>query len=78
MNNNDVSCKDVMNHICDNLGEEMNSPRCRLIKEHLQQCSSCQKYFRSIESTIQFYKNYNVSLSSEAHKKLFDMLGLED
>lgn len=76
MQNNEVNCKEVMNHICDHLGEQEDSPRCVLIKQHLSGCKSCRDYFNSVESTISFYKQYNVTLSQEAHNRLFDMLGL--
>lgn len=72
------TCKDVMAHICDNLGEELDSPKCIEIKTHLENCDNCQHYFKSVETTIQFYKKYNVQLSDEAHKRLIDFLGLKE
>jgi predicted anti-sigma-YlaC factor YlaD len=76
MNEIKISCKEVMSYICDNLGEELNSPRCIEIKGHLQNCEHCQKYFLSIESTIEFYKKYNVIVSDDTHNRLLDCLGL--
>lgn len=73
-----VTCKEVMNHICDNLGEDLDSPRCVEIKTHLDNCESCQKYFRNIDTTIQFYKKYNVKVDDEAHKRLINFLGLDE
>ena len=73
-----VSCKEVMNHICDSLGEDLNSPKCIDIKSHLEECPSCQKYFNSIDSTIKFYKKYNVELDKGGHERLLSVLGLED
>ena len=70
-----VDCKEVISHICENLGENLDSPKCSLIKEHLD-CNSCNSYFHSVESTIKFYKEYNVKLSDDAHSKLIDFLGL--
>ena len=78
MSEHKISCKEVMVHICDNLGEQLNSPRCIAIKEHLENCPSCNSYMKSIGATIDFYKNYSVDLSKESHNKLFDMLGLND
>ncbi|MBN1301266.1 MAG: zf-HC2 domain-containing protein [Melioribacteraceae bacterium] len=78
MEKNKITCKEVMNHICDNLGEDLDSPKCVAIKEHLENCESCQKYFHSVESTIQFYKIYNAELPEESHNKLMDYLGLSD
>lgn len=78
MKNNNVSCKEVMSHICDSLGEDLDSPKCINIKSHLENCPSCQKYFNSIDSTITFYKKYNVELDNDGHKRLLSVLGLED
>ncbi len=78
MNENKSTCKEVMAHICDNLGEELNSAKCVSIKAHLESCENCKHYFDSVETTIDFYKKYNVTLSDDAHKRLMDCLGLKD
>lgn len=72
------SCKDVMMHICDNLGEDLDSPKCIEIKTHLEKCDNCRHYFKSVEATIEFYKKYNVQLSDDAHNRLIDFLGLKE
>ena len=72
------TCKEVMSHICDNLGEELNSPKCIEIKAHLETCDNCQHYFHSVETTIQFYKKYDVNISDEAHNRLIEFLGLKE
>ena len=73
-----VNCKEVMRHICDHLGEELDSPKCVAIKTHLGECENCQKYFKSIDTTITFYKKYDVRLDNEAHDRLIDFLGLKE
>jgi len=78
MKNIEVSCKEVMNHICDSLGEDLDSPKCTNIKEHLNSCPNCQKYFKSVDSTVQFYKKYNVELDNDGHERLLSVLGLND
>ncbi len=50
MKEDKINCKDVMHHICDNLGEELDSPKCVEIKKHLESCDNCQRYY---DSTIQ-------------------------
>jgi predicted anti-sigma-YlaC factor YlaD len=75
---NNITCKEVMSHICDNLGEQLNSPRCILIKEHLESCEHCQSYFNNVETTIEFYKKYNVTLPDDAHNRLLLLLGLNE
>ena len=78
MKEDKVNCKEVMNHICESLGEDLNSPKCVNIKTHLENCPSCQKYFKSLDSTITFYKKYNVELDDSGHRRLLSVLGLED
>lgn len=73
-----ATCKEVMYHICDHLGEDLNSPKCIAIKEHLEECENCRHYFSSVENTIKFYKLYEVHISEDAHKRLMGHLGLED
>ncbi|MDZ7764232.1 MAG: hypothetical protein U5K00_07360 [Melioribacteraceae bacterium] len=78
MKNKKVNCKEVMSHICDNLGEDLDSPRCVEIKTHLDECESCQKYFKSVDTTIQFYKKYNVEVDDDTHNRLIEFLGLDE
>jgi predicted anti-sigma-YlaC factor YlaD len=78
MNENKPACKDVMKHLCDNLGEELESPKCTQIKTHLDSCNNCRNYFNSVETTIHFYRKYDVKLSDEAHNRLIEFLGLKE
>jgi len=78
MNESKPTCKEVMLHICDNLGEELSSPRCISIKEHMEVCDNCKHYFNSVETTIEFYKKYNVELPEDAHNRLIELLGLKE
>lgn len=78
MENKKTTCKEVMNHICDTLGEDLESPKCTSIKHHLEHCESCQKYYNSINDTIRIYQKYEWKVSSDSHNKLLDFLGLSD
>ncbi|NUN08402.1 MAG: hypothetical protein HUU54_04425 [Ignavibacteriaceae bacterium] len=72
-----VECKEVMMHVCENLGEQLDSPRCVAIKEHLASCDVCRHYFESVEQTIDFYRKYEIDVPENAHHKLVSILGLE-
>ncbi len=78
MSEKNPNCKDVMSHICENLGEELQSEKCLAIKAHLDNCNQCQNYFNSVETTIEFYKKYNVNLTEEGHNRLIEFLGLKE
>lgn len=73
----EVKCKEVVEHICENLGEELNSPKCIDIKAHIEKCGDCSHYLKSVESTISLYQKYKAELPEGAHKRLIEILGLE-
>jgi len=72
-----VTCLEVMSHICDSLGEDLESERCRDIKYHLEHCPEWTNYLKSVEMTIDYYKKYNVDLPSNAHNRLMSFLDLD-
>lgn len=77
MKEKEITCKDVINHICESLGEDLNSAHCAAIKKHLSECSSCSNYYKTVEMTIDLYKKYNVELPENAHERLMKSLGLK-
>ncbi len=78
MSEQPVSCKEVAKHICENLGEQLDSPHCKAIKKHLEDCEECREYFSSVERTIDFYKKYDINMPADAHNRLMQCLGLID
>lgn len=72
------TCKEVMHYICEHLGEDLNSEKCVAIKNHLDNCPRCQSYFKTVELTVDFYKEYNVKMPEDAHKRLMSFLNLSD
>ncbi|MFH0735611.1 MAG: hypothetical protein V1773_14455 [bacterium] len=73
-----ITCNDAINHLCQNLGEELNSPKCIAIKEHVHNCKTCKSYLNSINTTIEFYKNYNEEITEEMHNKLMEYLNINE
>ena len=78
MSSKDVTCKEVMQHICECLAEELESDKCGDIRAHLDECSKCRDYFQSVEITIDCYRKYNVDLPKDAHNRLMKFLDLDD
>jgi RNA polymerase sigma-70 factor (ECF subfamily) len=70
-----VTCKEVFNHICENLDEKINSPQCREIRRHLDRCPNCVAYLDSLKKTIRLYRAYpQPRLPEKARKKLHAQL----
>lgn len=72
------NCKEVMHHICESLGEDLNSEHCVGIKKHLDDCPGCKGYFKTVELTIDYYKKYDVKLNEDVHNRLMTFLKLDD
>ncbi len=75
---NEVSCKEVMQFVCECLAKDTGSQKCLDLKEHLDNCEDCREYFKSVKLTIDCYQKYNVELPENAHKKLMNFLKLEE
>ncbi|HPO55454.1 MAG TPA: hypothetical protein PKY46_05595 [Ignavibacteriaceae bacterium] len=71
------SCHDVMSHVCDTLGEDMNSPKCVEMRKHLESCTNCRNYFESVKSTITLFAGEEVEFPKEAHAELLKFLNLD-
>jgi len=78
MKREEITCKEVMKHVCQSLGEDLDDEKCRDVKKHLDGCPNCREYFKSVEITIECYRKYNVEVPEEAHDRLMKMLGLDD
>lgn len=71
-----VNCKDVMIHICENLNEDIDSDRCRAMRHHIEQCETCRDYGSSIECIIEWYREYDPGFTPDQHNDLLKKLDL--
>lgn len=53
-----MKCPDVYLFICDNLDQDINSPRCREIRKHLEGCTDCSAYLESLKKTVVLYRSF--------------------
>jgi anti-sigma factor RsiW len=51
-----MRCTDVYLFICDNLDQDIDSPRCREIRKHLEGCPDCSAYLASLKQTVVLYR----------------------
>ena len=73
-----ATCKKVYRHICESLDEDLDTPRCRAIKRHIEACPNCQTYMASLKRTIRLYRSLPVGRTPRvAHTRLVAVLESE-
>ncbi len=71
-----LNCKDVISHICENLGEPDDSPLCIAIQSHISKCEGCSEFRQSLFKISELYKVYKEDVPAETHDRLIKYLGL--
>lgn len=72
-----MNCRSVYRYICEHLDADINSPKCRSIKKHLDGCTDCAAYLDSLKKTILLYKHAPVPpLSRTTHKRLVQVIDI--
>ena len=72
-----ISCKKIAEYICSELGENIDSPECREIKNHLKTCPNCAAYLDSMKKTINLYQKYpDPKMTGKCRKELYTILKL--
>ena len=66
-----------MDHICENLGEDINSEFCQEIRDHLEQCPECCASVDAMKKTVHLYKNFiNEEVPQKVDRRLWQVLQL--
>jgi anti-sigma factor RsiW len=73
-----MKCKDAYLHICENLDEDIDSPRCREIRAHLTECPDCQAFLTTLKKTVVFYRAMpQPKMPRGVHGRLIHALAVE-
>lgn len=78
MNKDNLTKEELMKYICSNLGENLEFFKNDEIKKLVANSEECKKLLKSLDITIECYRNYNVEVSKESHERLIDYLGLKE
>jgi predicted anti-sigma-YlaC factor YlaD len=74
-----MDCQTLLKRICDELSEDINSPVCREIATHLQQCSECRNQLSSIRNTVNLFRCLeDKQVPPHVHKRLMTLLNVPD
>lgn len=75
---NKSKCNKIIEQICENLDEDLNSPFCKEIQLHLQQCPLCCAFVDSIKNTVWFcQKIIDEDVPQAVDSRLWKILNLE-
>jgi anti-sigma factor RsiW len=70
-----MKCREVYLHVCDNLDQDIRSPKCRLIRKHLESCPDCAAFLQSLKKTVSLYRAVPAPpLPKTAHRRLLTTL----
>jgi hypothetical protein len=58
MKRRQLTCKESLAHICGEMDEHIDSPKCREIKKHLEACPNCAAYLDGLKKTVRLYRDY--------------------
>ena len=71
-----TQCRKVYRRICENLDQGLDSPECREIKRHLEQCPDCLAYLDSLKKTVLLYRAMpSPPVSRAMRRRLFKIVG---
>ena len=72
-----MNCLDTLNQICEELGEDINSPLCKEVEEHLKNCPKCCAHVDSIRKVVRLYQKVGDSEVPETvDERLWKVLNL--
>ena len=72
-----VTCRNVLDFICEQFGEDDDSERCRAVKRHLEHCPDCTTYCDSMEKMIGLYRAAAPTFPEHARQLLLSSLGIK-
>ena len=74
-----MECEKILQKICDDLAEDINSPVCQSIRNHLEGCPDCQQNLNSMRNTIQLFRCLEErEIPENIHQRLIKVLNIPD
>lgn len=73
-----MDCLTSLKKICSEMGEDIDSPLCQEVKEHLEKCPKCCAHVDSIKKVVYLYKNKPGSdVPKQVDHRLWKILNLQ-
>ena len=73
-----MECLNTLDQICEALGEDIDSPLCKEIEEHLKDCPKCCAHVDSIKKVVHLYQRVeNDEIPEAVDERLWKVLNLQ-
>lgn len=73
-----MECTENIHQICEALGEDIDSPLCKEIQEHLAQCPTCCAEVDSIKRVVHLYQRLgDAEVPESVDQRLWKVLNLQ-
>lgn len=73
-----MECLNTLDQICEALGEDIDSPLCKEIEEHLKDCPKCCAHVDSIKKVVHLYQRVeNDEVPEAVDERLWKVLNLQ-
>ncbi len=73
-----VDHKKYLLEICEKVDQDLASPTCKKLREHLEKCPDCAAYYDSLKKTIVLYRNYDVEMKGSRVTQILARLDLDE
>jgi hypothetical protein len=74
-----MSCDKILQEICAELSEDVDSQVCERLRSHLQECPQCSQQLSSMRTTVHLYHCLGEQeVPRQIHQRLAKMLNLVD
>ena len=72
--------KKMVEQIWDFMGEDIDSPACQEVADHLKLCPTCKVYFDTVKKTVTLCRDMDndTTVPEEVTSRLYKVLNLED
>lgn len=70
--------KKIVKQICDFMGEDIDSPACQEVVDHLKLCPTCRVYFDTVKKTVTLCRDLDneKKLPEDVNNRLYKVLNL--
>jgi len=72
--------KDRIKQFCEMMGEDINSPACQEVMDHLKSCPTCKVYYDTIKKTVLLCREIDCAekVPEDVRFRLMKVLDLEE